>query len=318
MNTKEFESKKGITLVALVVSILVLLILAGVTLQLAVGEDGIIGGAIVAREQHEDAEEMELIELAVSAAMVDGQGELTTENLNKELREQFTQNTNLFSIPLGWIYRNFRIYKENGKVEKLPIHCVKYVESTGTQWIDTGVKSNSNLNLTINFEALSNNDNSIFGSRTSDVYNQILLNIYRDQTTFVRFNTGIISNRKIFDLNTQYDASLSKNGLYVNDQKILSVNQSSFSDDGYTMSVFAFRNSTTGDIISYGKIKLYSFFIKENDVIIRNFIPCYTTTTVTDVDGKTCPSGTIGLYDLVEDQFYTNQGTGEFLKGEDD
>lgn len=200
-----------------------------------------------------------------------------------------------------YIYLN----KPLRKTSKLPIGYteLEHIRSTGTQWIDTGVKSNSNLNLTINFEALSNKNNSIFGSRASDEHNQILLNIYRDQTTYVRFNTGITLNRKIFDLNTQYDASLSKNGLYVNNQKILSVDQSSFSDDGYTMPVFAFRNSTTGDIISYGTIKLYSFFIKENDILVRNFIPCKN------------PSNVIGLYDTVNDVFYTNAGSGSFIAG---
>ncbi len=36
------ESKKGITLVALVITIVVLLILAGVSLRVAIGDDGII------------------------------------------------------------------------------------------------------------------------------------------------------------------------------------------------------------------------------------------------------------------------------------
>ena len=48
-----------------------------------------------------------------------------------------------------------------------------------------------------------------------------------------------------------------------------------------------------------------------------NLIPCYSTTTVTDVNGNQCSSGTKGMYDLVEGKFYTNQGTGEFIAGPD-
>lgn len=53
-----------------------------------------------------------------------------------------------------------------------------------------------------------------------------------------------------------------------------------------------------------------------NNFLVRNFIPCYSTTTVTDVNGKTCPMGTKGMYDTIEGKFYTNQGTGEdFIPG---
>ena len=55
----------------------------------------------------------------------------------------------------------------------------------------------------------------------------------------------------------------------------------------------------------------------DNDTLIRDYIPCYCTTTVTDVNGKQCSRGTIGLYDLAEGNFYTNQGKGNFSKGLD-
>ena len=58
--------------------------------------------------------------------------------------------------------------------------------------------------------------------------------------------------------------------------------------------------------------KIYSCQILDNEQLIRNFIPCYSTTTVTDVDRKECSAGTVGLYDTVEGKFYTNQGTGKF------
>ena len=61
--------------------------------------------------------------------------------------------------------------------------------------------------------------------------------------------------------------------------------------------------------------RLYFCKIYNLDEMVRNFIPCYSTTTVTDVNGKEWPSGTKGLYDTVEGKFYTNQGTGEFIAG---
>ena len=46
---------------------------------------------------------------------------------------------------------------------------------------------------------------------------------------------------------------------------------------------------------------LYRMTIKENDIIVRDYIPCYRKS-----DSKP------GLYDIVNKQFYTNAGSGEF------
>ena len=48
--TKQYKSNKGITLIALVVTIVVLLILAGVSLNLVLGNNGIITKAKDAKE----------------------------------------------------------------------------------------------------------------------------------------------------------------------------------------------------------------------------------------------------------------------------
>ena len=62
----------------------------------------------------------------------------------------------------------------------------------------------------------------------------------------------------------------------------------------------------------YCKMKLYSFKIYDNDILVRNFIPCYCQKSVKDVNGVTCPPNTAGLYDIVNNEFYTNQGSGSF------
>ena len=48
-------SQKGITLIALVITIIVLLILAGVTINMVLGEDGIIAQAQQAQKLNKDA-----------------------------------------------------------------------------------------------------------------------------------------------------------------------------------------------------------------------------------------------------------------------
>lgn len=61
------KNKKGITLIALVITIIVLLILAGVSLSLTLGNNGILAKARVASEAHRDAEIEEELKIAYAA-----------------------------------------------------------------------------------------------------------------------------------------------------------------------------------------------------------------------------------------------------------
>ena len=89
-NSKLMDNVKrktsGITLIALVVTIVVLLILASISIGLLTGEDGIISQAKNAKEETEISEEKEKVEIsAVSAAGNDKWGTITEENLADEL-----------------------------------------------------------------------------------------------------------------------------------------------------------------------------------------------------------------------------------------
>ena len=57
------EEIKGITLVALVITIIVLLILSGVAISLSIGEDGIFKRAKEGAETYQNASENEKVEL---------------------------------------------------------------------------------------------------------------------------------------------------------------------------------------------------------------------------------------------------------------
>ena len=63
------KSEKGITLIALVVTIIVLLILAGVTMSLVLGQEGIINKARVAAENTMNSQEVEQLQIAAMEAM---------------------------------------------------------------------------------------------------------------------------------------------------------------------------------------------------------------------------------------------------------
>ena len=64
-------SNRGITLIALVITIIVLLILAGVTINMVLGDDGIIQNAQKAKERYEDEAEEEQDALDIAAGNLD-------------------------------------------------------------------------------------------------------------------------------------------------------------------------------------------------------------------------------------------------------
>ena len=62
------KSNKGITLVALVITIIVLLILAGVSISMVVGENGVLSRATGAATETSEAEMKQALEMAVDGA----------------------------------------------------------------------------------------------------------------------------------------------------------------------------------------------------------------------------------------------------------
>ncbi len=77
---------KGITLIALVITIIVLLILAGISISMLSGNNSILSRAGDARDDTVEAQEKEQVELAyVSAAVNNLGGNVTAQNLQDEL-----------------------------------------------------------------------------------------------------------------------------------------------------------------------------------------------------------------------------------------
>ena len=83
---EKFKNNKGITLVALVITIIVLLILAMVSIKIAI-DGGLIGKSNETVTIHEEAKMKESVQLAVAQCYMTKEG-LTAENLKKALKEQ--------------------------------------------------------------------------------------------------------------------------------------------------------------------------------------------------------------------------------------
>ena len=66
MKNKELIKKEGITLIALVITILILLILAGMTITAITGKNGLLSSSLKAKEETEIEGEKEIIGMATA------------------------------------------------------------------------------------------------------------------------------------------------------------------------------------------------------------------------------------------------------------
>ena len=84
---KQIKKQKGITLIALVITIIVLLILAAVTINALSGDNGILKRATEAKQKTRRADALEKIQLAVMTATTNGVGEANPDDLKAELEK---------------------------------------------------------------------------------------------------------------------------------------------------------------------------------------------------------------------------------------
>lgn len=97
------RKKSGITLIALIVTVIVLLIISGVTLSTLTGDDGILSKTNEAQEVTDTAKLDEQVNLAVLSAISIGNGKMKEENLTKYLNKKIGKGKYVLEkISSGW------------------------------------------------------------------------------------------------------------------------------------------------------------------------------------------------------------------------
>ena len=178
--------------------------------------------------------------------------------------------------------------------------ALEYIQSSGTQYIDTGRKLTQDSDITIDFRILGeiNSGAGIFGSRESASKNNLSLFQNKNPVVFsgdfskypeYRFTTGSSLNRTKIRMN--------KAGAWVND-----ILKTSWSD------VANFETPTNGLIFDVGNnnwtnnkavMRLYSY----TDGDAQQLVPCL------DTNGVPC------MFDFVSRNSFYNVGTGSFTWG---
>lgn len=178
---------------------------------------------------------------------------------------------------------------------------LEYIQSSGTQYIDTGFKPNQNTAIYVSAELTEETIYpTIFGTRNSSAQMYWMYN--NGNNSFSTTFTAAINATK-----NKITHDFFGKQMYSVDSGIAKVGNSSISvemgtfQSQYTMFLFGVNNA---DSLQYPtKMKLYSCKIYDNGTLVRDFIPCQK------------PDGTLGLWDGVNGAFYGNAGTGTFTAG---
>ena len=324
------RNKKGISLIVLIITIIVVIILAAVVI-LTLSKNNPIESAKEARFKEDVRTFQDELALYISKQYANAgghwDGSISATNYDdivkyipsftKKYEGKFIINNNNLEYTNN-LDEKEKEFAQNLNIKERPIlpneyKQVEYIESTGTQYIVTDITLSRSNTINIIWMLTYNEKRVnffVFGARDSATQNN--LEFYKNMDEYINLDYGNYQDNRIqietVDLNKWYETKINKQSLVNNNNQCNISNTNEF----ITPPIYIFyANNIYSGFPMKGKIKKFEI---EN---VANFIPCYTTTTVTDVDGIERPKDTIGMYDTIEGKFYTNQGTGEFIKGPD-
>ena len=189
---------------------------------------------------------------------------------------------------------------------------LEYIESTGTQYIDTGISGNAQTNdIRIESDVMwtnNINDNYLLAVRlSSGDSRRYLIGAYTGKWAY---STGVIRTASDITLNSRYHVEsqiLSGNCyLEVDNERLIELTGEVTTTANYNLTAFALNRYGTIDGYASGRIYYLVIYKASTNELLRYFMPAMRNS-----------DGAIGLYDKVNDVFYTNQGTGEFIAGPD-
>lgn len=180
---------------------------------------------------------------------------------------------------------------------------LEYIESTGTQYADTGFIPNGSTRVVMDVQLTSmvSTDSStataFFGSRTSassKCYDMICAS--------GKLRTGY---------NTTYETPFSTDPLtrvtIDKDGKTTTINGETHSFAAATFTtpgnLYLLALNQAGTLRWCASAKLYSCQVYDNGTLIRDYVPCIN------------PSGVVGLYDMANGVFYADAAGGAFIAG---
>ena len=176
--------------------------------------------------------------------------------------------------------------------------AAEYLESTGTQWIDTGIVPTRTTKSVFDYQLTSQTaGRGLFGSY------KIKSNYYIYQNSATSFEVGFGGHKSNAFMSDLYLHEIEFDDLSVLvDGKTVYTGSNYFASHEYTLPLFTIRSENT--IYKGSSARIFYLEIYDDGVLVRDFVPVRV--------------GTVGyMYDRVSGKLFGNQGTGEFIIGPD-
>ena len=189
-----------------------------------------------------------------------------------------------------------------------------YLQSGNYSYIDTGFKAQDFSKIECTYQLVgTNNFISVFGGRNGSSDKEFdFRKLYSDANPRWRFgynrNAYYYSVPENYDWQTKNTIRYENGAVYLNDTAIITgISQTSFTSD-YNVFLFACNSGGSIQTAAYGTQKIYRAKFWVNNILVRDFIPV--------------PQGLLGItangmFDLVTQTPFYNQGSGTFTYGKD-
>ena len=302
--------KRGISLIVLIITIIVIIILAAVVI-LTLSKNNPIDSAKEARFKEDVRTFQDELALAVSKEYANSGGhrdeKITTSDFEKikeyipsfseKYKDKFViENDNIFCINV--------LDKEMLWCKDLNVNLLytklEYLESTGTQYINSKIKTTYNTGCTMDCMLLEDsNGYGFIGYNRRAIINNWSYTRHYSYDIFDYGDKRILINAKT-SLNTRYKISFGNGYMSIPELNVHSTGNKS--DKIPNDEIILFGSYWNNEEVLCRKMRIYELCLYEQETLICNFIP------VLDQNNKPA------LYDKVEGKFYYNQGTGEDFK----
>lgn len=179
-----------------------------------------------------------------------------------------------------WIFQC--VAGENGKLPST-YRKLEYIQSSGKQYIDTGVIVKDITEIKVDFQAVTilSGENQ-YASSWVDQQNHIQIGI--------NGNKFMDSGGVTYSQTSSVTARTQAVGVPLG---------------AVNLHLYLFAQSESTGALHYSSGRIFSCQITTADGLVRNFVPCKN------------PDGVIGMYDVVNDKFYQNSGSDTFIAGTD-
>lgn len=189
---------------------------------------------------------------------------------------------------------------------------VEYIASSGTQYINTGyIAKVNNVNLELDMTWTGSNVGAFetfAGFMYSTTQNNLRMGLHKYSSVLMfgansttTSGTAPVKNER-FVYRGDFTSGAQK--LYKNGTQI-ATNSTTYDFSTNTCPVYIFARYCPNSM-NYSTMRVYRAKIYEGTTLKMDCIPCYRKS-----------DSVIGLYDLVNGTFYTNAGSGTFVKGND-